>query len=277
MSTRKQCDFYLVRYVPDPVRNEFVNIGVLLRDVAQPEQITVNFTKDWARVRCIDPDVDVAMLESLESELRRRLAHQGSDATPLMRVFEDSFSTGLQITEPRAYLAESMIAGVEELMRLFVEPRKRQASARKTGRQAIQAKMRSQFERAGVWDLMRKRISVSRYTKTGDPLRIDCGYRPNGLIRMFHAVSLDSDTEWPKVLAFSVESIREGVARIENAELELTAIVEPIVEVSADREDVERVEQYRFSVETMEEQDIRVITTNDLPRMAETAQREFRL
>ena len=277
MSARKQCDFYLVRYVPDPVRNEFVNIGVLLRDVGQPEQLTVNFTKDWARVRCIDPDVDVGMLESLESELRQRLAHEDAGSPYLMRVLEDSFSNALQITEPRGYLAESMVAGVEELMRVYVEPRKRQATTRKSGRQAIYAKMRSQFERVGVWDLMRKRIAVSGYTKAGDPLRIDCGYRPNGVIRMFHAVSLESDTEWPKVLAFSVGAIREGLARVENAKLELTAVVEPIAEVSADREDAERVEQYRFSVETMEAQDIRVMTTNDLPRMAETAQRELRV
>jgi hypothetical protein len=277
LSARKQCDFYLVRYVPDPVRNEFVNIGVLLRDAERPEQITVSFTKDWARVRCIDPDVDVAMFESLESEFRQRFANQDSGVTPLIRVVEDSFSNGLQITEPKAYLAESMIAGVEELMRLYVEPRKRQAGARKSGRQAIHAKMRSQFEHAGVWDLMRKRIAVAGYTKTGDPLRIDCGYRPNGVVRMFHAVSLEGDTEMPKVLAFSVGAIRGGVARIENAKLELTAVVEPITEISANREDAERVDQYRFSVETMEAQDIRVMTTNDLSRIADTAKRELRV
>lgn len=263
--------------MPDPVRNEFVNIGVLLRDAASPDQITVNFTKDWARVRCIDPDVDVAMLESLESELRQRLVQQEVGTTPLMRLLEDSFSNGLQITDAKAYLAESMIAGIEELMRLYVEPRKRLAAARRSGRAAIHAQMRSQFERAGVWDLMRKRIAVSGYTKLGDTLRIDCGYRPNGVVRMFHAVSLDSDTDWPKVLAFSIPAIRAGVARVENAKLELTAVVEPIAAVSADREDSERVEQYRFSVETMEAQDIRVLTTNDLPRVAETAQRELRV
>jgi len=263
--------------VPDSVRNEFINIGVLLRDTGQPEQVSVSFTKDWMRVRCIDPDVDVAMLESLESELRQRLAHQDTGTPSVMRVLEDSFSNALQITEPKGYLAESMISGAEELMRLYVEPRKRPASTRKTGRPAIYAKMRSQFERAGVWDLMRKRIAVSRYTKTGDPLRIDCGYRPNGVIRMFHAVSLDSDTEWPKVLAFSVGAIQEGVARVESAKLELTAVVEPIAEVSNEREDTERVEQYRFSVETMEMQGIRVMTTSDLSRMAETAKVELRV
>lgn len=277
MSTRQQCDFYLVRYVPDSVRNEFVNIGVLLRDTLRPEQITLSFTKDWARVRCVDPDADVALLESLESELRQRLTLKEVGMRPLMQVLEDSFSNALQITEPKAYLAESMVSGAEELMRLYVEPRKRQASMRQSGRQAIHARMRSQFERAGVWDLMHKRIAVSRYTKAGDPLRIDCGYRPNGVVRMFHAVSLAGDTEWPKVLAFSVGAIREGMARVENAKLEMTALVEPVADVSTGHEDGDRVEQYRFSVETMEAQGIRVMTTNDLARIAETAQRELRV
>jgi hypothetical protein len=93
---------------------------------------------------------------------------------------------------------------------------------------------------------------------------------------MFHAVSLDGDSELPKVLAFSASAIREGVARVENAKLELTAIVEPIADVSADREDLDRVEQYRFAVETMEAEEIRVLTTNDLSRVAEAAQRELR-
>jgi len=277
LSTRKQCDFFLVRYVPDPVRNEFVNIGVLLREAGQSGQTLVRFTRDWARARCVDPDLDVAMLEGLESELRVRLIDQGAKAQAMMRVLEDSFSNAIQITEPKTYLAESMVSGVEELMRVYIEPRKRQASVRKSGRQAIHAKMRSQFERVGVWELMRKRIAISGYTKPGDPLRIDCGYRPNGVVRMFHAVSLDSDTEWPKVLAFSSAAIREGVARVENAKLELTAVVEPIAEVTSDREDVDRMEQYRFSVETMEAQDIRVLTTNDLSRVAEAAQKELRV
>ncbi len=123
--------------MPDPVKNEFINIGVLLRDAGRPDQVTVNFTKDWARVRCIDPDVDVGMLESLESELRQRLAHHDVSAPPLIKVLEDSFSNALQISEPKGYLAESMISGLEELMRLYVEPRKKQTAARRSGRQAI--------------------------------------------------------------------------------------------------------------------------------------------
>jgi hypothetical protein len=254
-----------------------VNIGVLLREAGHTDRALLRFTKDWARVRCVDPDADIGMLESLESELRAKISEDIITGKPLLKLLEDSLSNAIQITEPTAYLAESMITGLEELMRIYVDPRKRQAVARKSGRMAIHARLRSQFERAGVWDLMRKRIAVSAYTKAGDPLRIDCGYRPNGIIRMFHAVSLDGDTDWPKVLAFSVPSLREGIARVENAELELTAVVEPITEVTADREDQDRVEQYRFSVETMEMQQIRVLTTNDLSRVADTARRELRV
>jgi len=37
------------------------------------------------------------------------------------------------------------------------------------------------------------------------------------------------------------------------------------------------VEAYRFAVETMEERQIRVLTTADLGRAAETARRELRV
>jgi hypothetical protein len=128
---------------------------------------------------------------------------------------------------------------------------------------------------------MRKRIAASQYTREGDPLRIDCGYRPNGIIRMFHAVSLEGDLEAAKVLAFSQEELSAGVRRVEKATLELTAIVEPLPGLRgtedgvADRE--ERAAQYRFGVETMERNAIRVFTVADLERVGETARRELRV
>jgi hypothetical protein len=180
------------------------------------------------------------------------------------------------MTEPKAYLAESLPAGMEELMRLYVEPPPREKIPRLSGRAAIQNRMRSEFERAGVWELMRKRIAASDYTRPGDPLRIDAGYRPNGVIRMFHAVSLEPGVEMAKVLAFSAAGLRAGVQRVEKAELELTAVIEPAARLGATAEEPERLEMYRFGVETMEEHSIRVMTTADLGRMAETARRELR-
>lgn len=272
MRERRECEFFLVRYVPDPVKNEYVNIGVLLREQGVAEEAVVRFTRDWSRVRCVDPDADTTMLEALEEDVRRRMSVQGAAA---IKALQDSLSNDVQLTEAKGFLAESIPAGMEELMRLYVEPRKREAVARRGGRQAVHAKMRTQFERTGVWDLMRKRIAAANYTRPGDPLRIDCGYRPNGVVRMFHAVSLEGDLELAKVLAFSAPVMREGIARVEKATLELTAVIEPLAELRKARDDEDRVAQYRFAVETMEQQAIRVMTTSDLPRIAQTAQREL--
>ena len=275
---RRACEFQLLRYVPDAVRNEYVHIGVILREQgsgAAGRPVEVRFTRDWRRVRCLDPDADTALLEGMESELRRRF--QAEPDGKLMRLLDESLSLNVQMTEPKAYLAESLPAGMEELMRLYVEPPPRERVPRLSGRAAIQARMRTEFERAGVWDLLRKRIAASEYTRPGDPLRIDAGYRPNGVIRMFHAVSLEPGVEMAKVLAFSAAGLRAGVERVEKAELELTAVIEPAAKLGATDEEPERLEMYRFGVETMEEHQIRVLTTSDLGRVAETARRELRV
>jgi hypothetical protein len=271
---RRACEFQLLRYVPDAVRNECVHIGVILREQGSPH-MEVRFTRDWRRVRCLDPDADTELLEGMESELRRRLVEDPGGR--LMRILDESLSLNVQMTEPKAYLAESLPAGMEELMRLYVEPQARERTPRLSGRAAIQARMRSEFESAGVWDLLRKKIAASEYTRPGDPLRIDVGYRPNGIVRMFHAVSFDPGLEMAKVLAFSAAALRAGVERVEKAELELTAVIEPAARVGATDEEPERLELYRFGVETMEEHRIRVLTTSDMGRVAETARRELRV
>jgi len=272
---RRACEFQLLRYVPDAVRNEYVHIGVILREHGSQDGAEVRFTRDWRRVRCLDPDADTALLEGMESELKRRF--QAEPDGGLMRLLTEALSLSVQMTEPKAYLAESIPAGVEELMRLYVEPPPREKVPRLSGRAAIQARMRTEFERAGVWELMRKRIAASEYTRPGDPMRIDVGYRPNGQIKMFHAVSLEPGVEMAKVLAFSASSLRAGVERVEKAELELTAVIEPWARLGATDAEPERLEMYRFGVETMEEHQIRVLTTSDLGRVAETARRELRV
>ncbi len=282
---RIQCEFFLVRYVPDAVKNEFINIGVVLREAGRPETARVRFTRDWGRVRCVDPEADTGMLEALEYEVRERFSNGAVETALMMKALEDSFSNMLQITEPKACLADSIPAELDQLSRMYIESRKQREARRASGRQAISTSIRRQFEAVGVWNAMRKRIQAAMYTQPGDPLRIDCGYRPNGVIRMFHAVSLEGDLEAAKVLAFSAPQMAAGVARVENAALELTAIVEHLrgllgknseeILVSGAEED--RIEQYRFGVETMERNQIRVMTVADLPRIAERAREELRM
>ena len=282
MKERLPCEFFLIRYVPDVVKGEFTNIGVLLREAGRDDSAVVRFTRDWSRVRCMDADADIGLLEGLEGEIAQRLRMGATDTKPVMQVLEDTLSNSLQITQAKACLAESVQTEMEQLLRMYVEPLKVKVERKKSGRAAIAGAMRTEFERAGVWGLMRKRIAASLYTRAGDPMKIDCGYKADlrgtnaaGVIRMFQAVSLEGDVEGAKGLAYSAPQLREGVARVENATLELTAVVESLRAVS-DAED-EAGERYRFGVEAMERQEIRVVTLSDLARVAETARVELRV
>ena len=285
MNDRLPCEFFLIRYVPDTVKGEFVNIGVLLREAGRPggpaQNALVRFTRDWSRVRCMDADADIGLLEALEGEIETRLRLGSTGSRPLVDAIEDTFSNSIQMTKARACLAENMVTEMELLMRIYVEPLKVKQDRRRTGRAAIAAAMRTQFERAGVWALMRKRISASLYTLPGDPMKIDCGYRPNGVVKMFHAVSLDGDLEAAKVLAYSAPRLRDGVLRVDGATLELTAVIEPLRAVSSAGQTDEAIREstlrYEFGLDAMDKQDIRVITTNDLARAAETARTDLRL
>jgi hypothetical protein len=255
--------------VPDVVKGEFANIGVVLRETGGHAE--VRFTRDWSRVRGLDAEADIALLESLEAEIAERL-RAGTELKPVLGVLgllEDTLSNSVQMTEMRATLAESLPAEMDLLLRMYVEPLKAHGARRKaSGRTRIANRMRDEFERAGVWGLMKKKIAASQYTQPGDPLKLDCGYR-NGQVKMFQAVSLDTDVEAAKSLAYSASGLRTGVARVEGIELELTAIVEPLTAVSD-------AELYGFAIEVMEREKIRVLTVADLGRVAERAKQELR-
>ena len=150
MAERIQCEFFLLRYVPDAVKNEFVNIGVMLREAGRTETTLVRFTRDWSRVRCMDADADTSLLEAMEGELASRVREGGAGSKPLMQMLEESLSTSVQISEVRGSLAESVPAEMEQLLRMYVEPVRERVSRQKSGRAAIAAAMRTEFERAGV-------------------------------------------------------------------------------------------------------------------------------
>jgi len=268
MANNHQCEFFVVRYVPDLAKGEFVNVGVVLRDTVG-EFSDVKLTRDWRRVRCLDADADVELLEALEGELRNALRSSAElDQVYLFQKLPDWASNGLQLTPMQGVLTDSPQAELGRLVEMYCEAR-RGGKRGLSGRQVIFNAMRDSFTEAGVWELMRKRIPVGQYTHKGDPLKLDCGYRPNGVVHLFHAVSLATDVDSAKVLAFSYPQIREGIARLENAKTSLTAIVED----GLDRGD----EAIGFALDTFEKTKILVARMSELPQIAERARVELRV
>ena len=266
MAEKVQCRFFILRYAPDAVKNEFINVGLVLLPPAGGAQ--VRFTRDWSRVLCLDPDADVEMLQALENDLRNQLREMNGDHDLILRRIQDSFSNAIQASEPQACLASSAMAEADELARLYLErPRRRQQTREPGARVAIVARMRSEFEAVGVWPLMQEKIPVSRYTRTGDPLKIDCGYSPNGTVKLFHAVTLSTDVNAAKVLAFSFPQLVQGIHKAENKQAILTAIVED--DLPSDDESV------TFARETLEQNAIRIAPVSAMADIAKQAAREL--
>ena len=268
MTDRMQCRFFVLRYAPDAVKNEFINVGLVLVPPAGSAQ--VRFTRDWSRVLCLDPEADVEMLQALENDLRDQLREMNGDHDLILRRIQDSFSNAIQPSEFQACLAASAVSEADELARLYLERPKRRQQARDPGaRVAIVARMRSEFEAAGVWPVMLKNIALSKYTRSGDPLKIDCGYSPNGTVKLFHAVTLSSDVNAAKVLAFSFPQLAKGIRKTEGKQALLTAIVEDDLPVDD--------ETVNFARETLEQNAIRLAPVSMVPGIAAAAARELRI
>lgn len=267
MAERIQCRFFVLRYAPDAVKNEFINVGLVLLPPAGSAQ--VRFTRDWSRVLCLDPEADVEMLQALESDLRNQLREMNGDHDLILRRIQDSFSNAIQPSEFQACLAASAIDEADELARLYLErPRRRQQAREPGARVAIVARMRSEFEAVGIKPpLLLEKIPVSRYTRSGDPLKIDCGYSPNGTIKLFHAVTLSSDINAAKVLAFSFPPLAQGIKKAEGKQALLTAVVED--NLPADDESV------TFARETLEQNAIRIVPVNSMAAIAREAARDL--
>jgi len=267
MKERRQCEFFLLRYAPDAVKDEFVNVGVVLVE-SGGHWADVRFTRDWKRVRCLDPDADVEMLEGLEREIRERLVEGGDSREWLLKRMEDTFSNTIRLTAAKAVLADSPQEELGRLAEMYLERTKKGART-VSGRMQVFQTMRGEFERQGVWALMRHNIAASEYTHRGDPLKIDAAYRPNGTVHMYQALSLATDVNAAKVLAFSYPKLREGILRTEQADAALTAIVESELE----RED----DAMMFALETLSASGIIVAATAELPRIAASVRQQMGL
>jgi hypothetical protein len=86
---------------------------------------------------------------------------------------------------------------------------------------------------------------------------------------MFHALSLQSDPNAAKLLAFSFPQVAEGIARLDNAAAELTAVVENDFDRSS--------ELVAYALDVLAQARITIATTAALPEIAERVRQELRI
>lgn len=213
----KECSLFVVRYVPNIVRNEGLNIGVLLYCPAE-RYLGCLFAGDLRRIRRFDSCADLALLGELQEDFEKQIDDHETDLEDYLRDLTGSLSNMIQLEGPRGCLLKDPPAEIQEIYSRYVGIGRAKAAGEDT-RLRIKQRLAGAFVRAGVWDRLEKKIPASRWTQPGDPFTFDYGYQPNGALKLIHALSLERDTQLAKTLAYTLDCIR----RVDSAYL--TAVV----------------------------------------------------
>ena len=151
MAEKRKLEFFLLRYVPDAVKGEFVNFGLVALENGPDGAalLDVRFAKDWGRVQCLDPQADLEVLEALQREIRQEIG-QMRDRAALLKRMEDSFSGVVQISPVMPAFTEKIaLVEVDDVARMFLETAKIRRTREPAGRLKILDTMRTAFEDAG--------------------------------------------------------------------------------------------------------------------------------
>ena len=213
------CSYHVVRYQPNLLRDEWVNIGVLLLDPAsgRVHQRWLEEPADLARLRRLHPGADEELLLRLPEEFERQLGGPAvSDPGAVLEKFDQTLSNAVQFSPRKGLLASDPDAELERVFREQVEPvREARAAAQIRTRSDLRSKAADYFRSERILARMVRGVRVAEYTYPGDPMRIDFSYRRNGTRGFVQAVALGRDPGQAKLLAYTANSIR---GRIEHAE-----------------------------------------------------------
>ena len=250
--------YRILRYTPNLIRDEWVNIGVLLEEMPGLRRAVrlIEQPGEFARVRRLHPDADEDYLRALAPELDARLRGPAREVTSYLEKLDQNLSNALQLSAPRGLLGDNFDAELDRLYREQVTPPSRRAGGiLQNTRDWMREKLNDVFRRHRILGKLEHRVRVEGFTQPGDPMRLDYGYQ-NGVRGFIHSVSLRRDLPQAKALAYTAECIH---AR--DAEAEITAITE----AEPDRENPRQL----FVERLFNEKRIRIVPMNQVEGFAE--------
>ena len=253
--------YHIVRYMPNLLRDEWVNVGILLFDPASGRllQRLVEEEPEFTRVKRLHPNTDEELLRRLSYDFTSQSTAAGANAQAYIARLQQTLSNTVQLSPQTGLLAEDLEAELDRLYRDHVEVPRQSRSVEDLGsRNGIRAEASKVFRGTGIWPRLERRLRVEEFTYPGDPLRLDYGYRRNGTRGFVQALSLSRDPGQAKVLAFTADAIRK---KIEHSEFVAVTEAEPRPEENP---------RHRFILGLLETRSIGVVP---LGRLAEWSYR----
>lgn len=212
------CAYRILRYTPNLVRDEWVNIGVLLFDQQTGERRLrlIEEQDEYNRVRRLHPQADENLLRALRDDLEDRFQSYSangskggsSDWQLLLAKWDHTLSNALQLAPQKGVIAADLDA---ELERLYSDHVALQRAPSRVGAPGSRAQMRSYcsqvFRQARLWERVEKSVRAAEFTFPGDPMRLDYSYRRNGTRGFVQTLSVSRAPTDAKLLAYTSERI----------------------------------------------------------------------
>jgi len=161
--------YRILRYTPNLVRDEWVNIGVLLfaPETGERRLRFIEEQDELNRVRRLHPQADESLLLRLRDDLEDRFqsvnvkSGNGHDWQALLAKWDDTLSNALQLSPQKGTLAQDLDAEMKRLYDDHVAVRRGPA---RIGATNTRSQMRSYceqvFRQAGLWDRIQQRVPV---------------------------------------------------------------------------------------------------------------------
>jgi len=248
--------YHLLRYVPNLVRDEWVNIGVLVFNPRTGERRLrlIEDQVEYTRVRRLHPSADEAVLRNLRDHLEDCLDAEA--AIPLQKILkkcDETLSAAVQIAPQKGVLADDLDAELERLYTDHVAVPRAQYRVGQSGTRAtIRGYCAQVFRQARIWDRVEKSVRVAEFTFPGDPSRLDYSYYRNGTRGFVHTLSVTRAPQDAKSLSYNVRHIAEK-ARYHT---EFTAVTDIALSRNNDR--------HQFVMDTLREVGVEAVPTEGL-------------
>jgi len=216
--------YHVLRYTSNLIRDEWVNIGVILFDplTGALRLRLVEEQDEYTRIRRLPPRADEDVLRGFRDHLedrfatflRNRQSEQGGTLAvgeELQILIEDwnkTLSNGLQLAPQKGVYADDLDAELERLYAEHVAPPRKFSRVGAPGSRAMIRSYCSQvWKTAGLWERIRKSVRVAEFTFPGDPMRIDYSYRRNGTRGYVQTLSVSRAPADCKLYAYTAARI----------------------------------------------------------------------
>lgn len=225
------CRYIIARFVPDPVRDEPLNIGIVLQCVSR-KFIACRFLEDFRRITQARPEVEARLMREFGREFQDKVArfsdpfsqpfipeppeHQSVIDPAFLDDVAAQYGNRFQFTSPRGTLTTDPVQELNHLFDIFVAERRKEAKRQRITHYRLREKLHTLFDRS---QLLTARLVQQPFILPGKVRRegwqFDFG-RDDHNISIYQTLALDVSEEEGKidramVLRGRIQDVRDAI------------------------------------------------------------------